>query len=94
MKAKIRAIDELFHKTVEVECSIHKDGNPAQELLKNARCKATRERIVKELQLSFGEAKLELISYGRVIAEGTLKRNVFSGGGDITAKECVPSRAA
>ena len=93
MKAKIRAIDELFHKTVEVECSIYKDGNPAQELLKSARSKAIRERIVKELQLSFGEARLELISYGRVIAEGTISRNVFSGGGNVTAKECIPRAA-
>lgn len=81
----------MFHKQVEVECSIHKDGNPAQELLRNARCKATRDRIIKGLQLSFGEAKLELISYGRVIATGTITNNVFGGGGDITAKECIPA---
>ncbi len=93
MKAKIRAIDDLFHKQVEVECSIHKDGNPAQELLRSARSKSIRERIVKELQLSFGEARLELISYGRVIAEGTISRNVFSGGGNVTAKECIPRAA-
>ena len=93
MKATIRAIDEMFHKQVEVECSIHKDGNPAQELLRNARCRATRERIIKGLQLSFGEAKLELISYGRVIATGTITNNVFGGGGDITAKECIPRAA-
>lgn len=93
MKAKIRAIDEMFHKQVEVECSIHKDGNPAQELLRSARSKSIRERIVKELQLSFGEARLELISYGRVIAEGTISRNVFSGGGNVTAKECIPRAA-
>ena len=93
MKAKIRATDELFHKTVEIDCSIYKDGNPAQELLKSARSKAIRERIVSELQLSFGEAKLELISYGRVIAEGTLSCNVFSGRGNVTAKECIPRAA-
>lgn len=93
MKAKIRAIDDLFHKQVEVECSIHKDGNPAQELLRSARSKSIRERIVKELQLSFGEARLELISYGRVIAEGTISRNVFSGSGNVTAKECIPRAA-
>lgn len=83
----------MFHKQVEVECSIHKDGNPAQELLRSARSKSIRERIVKELQLSFGEARLELISYGRVIAEGTISRNVFSGGGNVTAKECIPRAA-
>lgn len=93
MKAKIRATYELFHKTVEIDCSIYKDGNPAQELLKSARSKAIRERIVSELQLSFGEAKLELISYGRVIAEGTLSCNVFSGRGNVTAKECIPRAA-
>lgn len=91
MKAIIRATEELFNKQVEVECTIHKDGNAAQELVKNVRYNL--KRIVKDLQLSFGEAKLELISYGRVIAEGTLTNNVFSGGGNITAKECIPRAA-
>lgn len=93
MKAIIRATEELFHKQVEVECTIHKDGNAAKELMKNVRYKPTLQRIVKELQLTFGEAKLELISYGRVIAEGTLTNNVFGGGGNITAKECIPRAA-
>lgn len=69
MKAKIKAIDLLFHKQVEVECSI-------------------RTRIISCLQLSIGDVSLELISYDRVIAEGTMRNNAFTGRSEITAKPC------
>ena len=93
MKATIKATDKLFGKSIEVECTIRKDAAPEGELLYNARKKAIREQIIRELRLSFGEAKLELISYGRVIAVGTMTNNVFGGGGNITAKPCTPYAA-
>ena len=88
MKAKIKAIDLMFNKQVEVECSIRKDVDTAVELKRVAMQHDIRTMIVRGLQLSIGEAKLELISYGRVIAEGTISNNVFSGRGEITAKPC------
>ena len=88
MKAKIKAIDLLFHKQVEVECSIRKDVDAAVELKRVAMQRDIRTKIIKGLQLSIGEASLELISYDRVIAEGTISNNVFSGRCEITAKPC------
>lgn len=93
MKAIIRATDLLEGKQMTIECSIHKDQSPATELLLVVRKKANRERIIRELNLTFGEAKLELISYGRVIAHGTMTNNVFGGGGNLRATECIPYAA-
>ena len=92
MKAKIIATDLLTKKSIEMECSIHKDKSPATELLNIVRRKANRERILRELQLSFGEAELLLVSYDRVIAKGKMTNNVFAGGGNLSATECVPYR--
>lgn len=88
MKAKVRAIDLLFHKQVEVECSIRKDVDAAVELKRVAMQRDIRTRIIRGLQLSIGEASLELISYDRVIAEGTMRNNAFTGRCEITAKPC------
>ena len=93
MKAKIKAIDLLFHKQVEVECSIRKDVDAAVELKRVAMQRDIRTRIIRDLQLSIGEASLELISYDRVIAEGTMRNNAFTGRGEITAKTCSKKAA-
>ena len=93
MKATLRVTDDFFKKSMEIECSIRKDAEPERELLTLAHRKSNRDRIIKELRLSFGEARMELISYGRVIATGTISNNVFGGGGNITAKRCVPYAA-
>lgn len=90
MKAKVRATDLLDGKSIELECSIRKDQSAAIELLKIVRRKANRERIIRGINLTFGEAKLELISYGRVIATGEMTNNVFGGDGKLRATECVP----
>lgn len=90
MRAKVRATDELFKKSVEIECSIRKDQSAATELLNVVRRRNVRERIIRELRLTFGEAKLELISYDRVIAKGVMTNNVFGGGGQMRATECIP----
>ena len=87
MKATIKVTDLLFNKSMEIECSIRKDVSASVELVRVA--KANSKRIVKELRLSFGEASLELISYGRTVATGKMTNNVFAGGGHIEAKECV-----
>ena len=91
MKAKIRAIDLIEKTRVEVEVSIHKDGDPARELNRLVYNRTIREKIIKGLKLFCGESSIELISYNRVIAEGVLRNSVFGGGG-ITTKNC--SRAA
>ena len=91
MKATIRVTDLLDGKSMTIECSIHKDAEPAKELVRAV--KANRKRIVSELRLSFGEASIELISYDRVIATGKMVNNVFAGGGKIEAKECIPQAA-
>ncbi len=88
MRAKIKAIDLMFNKQVEVECSIRKDVDTAVELKRVAMQRDIRTRIVRGLQLSIGEASLELISYDRVIAEGTMSNNAFTGRSEITAKPC------
>lgn len=92
MKAIIRATDLIDNTQVEVEVSIHKDGDPARELNRLVRNRAIREQLITGLKLFCGEAFLELISYDRVIAEGVLRNSVFGGGGNITTKNC--SRAA
>lgn len=89
MKAKIRATDLLDGKSMEIECSI-RNQSAATELLNIVRRKAVREQIIRELRLTFGEAKLELISYDRVIATGSMTNNVFGGGGKLKATECIP----
>lgn len=88
MRAKIKATDGLYHKTVEVECSIRKDVDAGVELKRVAAQVDIHDKIIKSLQLSIGEARLELISYDRVIAEGTITNNVLTGRGEITAKPC------
>lgn len=93
MKAKIKAIDLFFHKSVEVECSIRKDVDAAVELRRVASSRAILQQIIKGLQLSFGEASLELVCYDRVIAEGTIRNNVFSGRGEVTARPCCRKAA-
>lgn len=89
MKAIIRATDKLDGKSVEIESSIYKDKDAATELANAVRRKPIRERIIRELRLSFGEAQLELICYGRVLATGTLTNNVFSGRGNIVTKNAA-----
>jgi hypothetical protein len=93
MKAKIKAIDLMFNKQVEVECSIRKDVDAAVELKRVTMQRDIRTRIVRGLQLSIGEASLELISYDRVIAEGTMRNNAFTGRAEITAKPCCRKAA-
>lgn len=93
MRAKIKAIDLMFNKQVEVECSIRKDVDAAVELKRVTMQRDIRTRIVRGLQLSIGEASLELISYDRVIAEGTMRSNAFTGRVEITAKPCCRKAA-
>ena len=88
MKATLKATDLLFNKSMELECSIRKDVSASVELVRVA--KANSKRIVKELRLSFGEATLELISYGRTVATGRLTNNVFAG----RRPEIVPDQKA
>lgn len=88
MKAIIKATDLLFNKSVEIECSIRKDVSASVELVRVT--KANSQRIVHELRLSFGEASLELISYGRTIATGKMTNNVFAG----RNPEIVPDQKA
>ena len=84
MKATLKVTDDLlFNKSIELECSIRKDVDASVELVRVA--KANRVRIIKELRLSFGEASLELVSYGRTVATGKMTNNVFNGGGRIEA---------
>lgn len=83
MKATIKATDLLFGKSIEIETSIHKDKSAADELMNALRRRDVRQNIVRGLQLSFGEARLELICYGRVVAEGKMTNSVFGGGGQI-----------
>ncbi len=93
MKATVRVTDLLYNKSMTIECSIRKDKSPAEELLSVVRRKPMRERIIRGLHLYFGDAKLELISYGRVIATGEMTNDVFGGGGKLRAAECVPYAA-
>lgn len=88
MKAKVRATDLLDGKSMELECSIRKDQSASVGLVRVA--KANSKRIIRGINLTFGEAKLELISYGRVIATGEMTNNVFGGDGKLRATECVP----
>lgn len=88
MKAIIKATDLMFNRSVDVVCSIRKDVDAAEELRRVTITRNIRQQIVRGLKLSFGEASLELISYGRVIAEGTIRHDVFSGRGVVTAKCC------
>lgn len=53
-----------------------------------------QEEFVPKLgQMMWKRTAIPLGGHLGYIAEGTLKRNVFSGGGDITAKECKPRAA-
>lgn len=88
MKAIIKATDLLFNKSVELECSIRKDVSASVELQRVGL--ANSKRIVHDLRLLFGEAKLELISYGRVIATGKMIHSVFTG----RRPEIVPDQKA
>ena len=89
MKMTIRATDKLNNNKVEFGCNIPsgKDFNVAFNAICSQR--KGREHIIKELKLYIGEAKLELISEGRVIATGTMSYNMFSGRGNVETEKCV-----
>ena len=90
MKMTIRATDKLNNNKVEFGCNIPSGKDFNAEFMAICRQRKGREYIIKELRLYIGEAKLELISEGRVIATGTMSYNVFSGRGNIETEKCVP----
>ena len=86
MKAIIKATDLLYQKSVSLEVAIAPYGDMATELNKAVRKKGNREYIIRELHLSFGEARLELLCDDKLVAEGKMVNNVFSGRGTIETK--------
>ena len=96
MKAIIRATDNHGEKkSIEVPCSINTLGDVATQMNAFCRQKKGRTAIIEGLKLYFGSAQLELIMNGKVIAEGTISFNAFSGRGDVQTKMLKePRRAA
>ena len=89
MEAIIRATDNHGEKkSIEVPCSINTYGDVATQMNTFCRQKKGRTAIIEGLKLYFGDAKLELIVDGKVIAEGTISYNAFSGRGDVQTKLC------
>lgn len=87
MKAIIRVTDMLDGKSVTLEVAIA-NGDMATELNKAVRKQGNREYIIRELRLSFGEARLELLCDGKLVAEGKMVNNAFSGRGTIETRNC------
>ena len=79
-------MDLLEGKSVEFGCNVQQGQNYAQVLNNMARLKKGREQIIKGLKLYFGEARLELVCEGKVLAYGTISYNAFSGHGDVETR--------
>ena len=94
-KAIIRATDNHGEKkSIEVGCSINLNGDVATQFNTICRQKKGRTAIIEGLKLYFGDAKLELIVDGKIIAEGTISFNAFSGHGDVQTKMLREPRKA
>lgn len=94
-KAIIRATDNMKGgKTIDVPCSINTYGDVATQFNTICRQKKGRTAIIEGLKLYVGDAKLELIVDGKVIAEGTISYNAFSGHGDVETKMLREPRMA
>ena len=94
-KAIIRATDNHGEKkSIEFGCSVNVNGDYNAQFNTIVRRKDGRKAIIDGLKLYFGDAKLELIVDGMVIAEGKISYNAFSGHGDVETKRCQPRKAA
>ena len=78
MKATIKATDLLECKSIEFVCNVQQGADYAQ--------KKGRSQIIDGLKLYFGEARLELVCEGRVVAEGKMTYNAFSGRGNVETR--------
>lgn len=94
MRATVKATDNLTKKSIEFNVNINLSGDVAREFNDICRQKKGREQIIKGLKLYMGDARLELIVSGNVIAEGTISYDAFSGHGDVQTKLCQPRQAA
>lgn len=95
MKAIIRATDNHGDKkSIEIGCNVNIYGDVATQFNTICRQKKGRTAIIEGLKLYFGDAKLELILDGKVIAEGTFMFNAFSGRGDVQTKMLKEPRLA
>lgn len=95
MKAIIRATDNMKGgKTIDVPYSINTYGDVNVQFNTFCRQKKGRTAIIEGLKLYFGDARLELIVDGKVIAEGTISFNAFSGRGDVQTKMLKEPRMA
>ncbi len=87
MKVIIRATDNSGKKeSVEFGANVNLTGDVAQQFNNIVRKKSNRTRIIQGLELYFGDANLEMIADGKVIATGTITYNAFSGRGDVQTK--------
>ena len=94
-KAIIRATDNHGEKkSIEIGCSVNLYDDVATQFNIICRQKKGRTAIIEGLKLYFGDAKLELIVDGKVIAEGTISYNAFSGHGDVQTKMLREPRMA
>ena len=88
MKATIKATDCLTGKSMEIGAIVAAGYDYATQLNAIVRKKSNRVRIIKALNLTFGEARLEMVCDGERVAEGTMTNNVFAGG-NITTRNCT-----
>ncbi len=87
MKVIIKATDTIGEKkSVEFGANVNLERDVATQFTNIVRKKPNRTRIIQGLELYFGEAKLEMIADGKVIATGTITYNAFSGRGDVQTK--------
>ena len=86
MKATIKATDLLECKSIEFVCNVQQGADYAQVLNTIACQKKGRSQIIDGLKLYFGEARLELVCEGRVVAEGKMTYNAFSGRGNVETR--------
>lgn len=89
MKAIIKATDCLTGKSMEMGVHVIDRYDYAQQLYDIVRKKSNRQRIIKELKLYVGDARLELIRDCEILAEGTMTYNAFLSRGNITTKNCT-----
>ena len=88
MKGIVKVIDGK--NAFEFNVRFNEYSRPESVLNNECRKKANREKIISELKLYFGEAKIRLIVDGKIVADGVFEFNVFSGKGNITTKPCIP----
>lgn len=89
VRAIIKATDCLTGKSMEIGASLTAGYDYATQLNAIVRKKSNRVRIIKALNLTFGEARLEMTCDGEKVAEGTMTNSVFAGGGSITTRNCT-----